>query len=395
MPRKDPLVTDLISGSIISGLFLPFVPGLLYDAGFKSPVQFAWILLAQKLLLSVSKETADAAARAQLVGLVASVVVVGNVTFSKHPSELAFVVLALFYWASKMFFPAKRSSPQKIVLKIGKEEFDLVQTILTFGTPLLASVVYLIGGRMALGIATIAVMIYNAQEFVPLSDVSKFQGMVKDLNQEQAFAITCWIVRKALVEGLTPIFFPGYYLLTFGVETQYLGFLYAAMMLTVKLRMILFDMVPELESKLKEQIFVFIGLSGVVVLLDMLFSTSLTVHLCLTYPLLAFLKYANQQQMKEFEKHAEWSKWIEIPSEILGCCTAAIFYYIFPLTRGMALNGFGCAAAFALFIPQVRDQVSSALTEIVKKSKAILPPQTAPGAVNNSPPPLPPKPKSQ
>jgi len=220
--------------------------------------------------------------------------------------------------------------------------------------------------------------------------------MIKSLNKDQAFAIVCWIVRKALVEGLTPIYFPGFYLLAFGIETPYLGLIYAALMAALSLRRIVFDMIPDIESMMKNNIVVFIGLSGVLVILDMLFRTSLLVHLCLTYPLLAFLKYVNQQQMEELNKHTEWSKWMDIPSEILGCFTAALFYSIFPLTRGISLNGLGCAAAFALFIPQVREQVGSGLVQIIKQSKSIPPLQSTPGPMKiNTPPPLPPKPKSQ
>jgi hypothetical protein len=196
------------------------------------------------------------------------------------------------------------------------------------------------------------------------------------------------MAKKAFVEGLSPVFFPGYYLLAFGVQTPYLGFISAAMMVVLRLRLIAFEMFSEqIESLLRQNAIVPLGLCGVVVCLDMLFSTSLVVHLCLILPLLAFLKQVNQQQMKEFDnKYSEWSKWMEIPLEILSCFIAALFYSIFPLTRGMSLNGLGCAAAFALFIPQVREQVSSALAQIVKSAKTIPPLKT------NSPPPLPPKP---
>jgi hypothetical protein len=393
MSIKNPVIADLISGSVVSGLFLSFVPGLLYDAGFQSPVQFAGILLAQKLLLSVSKGTAESAARAHLIGLMASIVVIFNITFSKHPSELAFVVLALFSWASSMFFPAKRSSSRNVIMKIGKEEFDLVQTILTFGTPLLASAVFLIGGKMAIGLATVAVMLFNAQGIVSLSDISTFRDMVKSLNKDQAFAIVCWMVRKAFVEGLTPVYFPGYYFLAFGIETSYLGFVSAGMMVALTLRRVVYDMIPDIERMMKDGIMVFIGLCGLLVSLDMLFRTSLVVHLCLTYPLLCFLKFVNQHQMEEFNKHAEWAKWIDIPSEVLCCFSTALFYSVFPFTRGISLNGIGCAAAFALFIPQVREQVGSGLVQLVKQSKTIPPLQSTPGSMKiNTPPPLPPKP---
>jgi hypothetical protein len=379
--QQEALITDLVSGSVVSGLFLPFVPGLLYDAGLRSPFQFMGMYLAQKLILSVARGNADSAARVAVIGLVASIAVVVDVVFSTKPSEIAFVLLGIFTWASDSFFPYKKQSSENVIMTIGNQKFDLVPTLLTFGTPVLASVVYLIGGKMLIGVSTVGIMLFNAQRVVNLAEVSKLQKMVKELDKDKAFAIICLLVRKIFVEGLTATVFPGYYTLNFGLTTAYSGFVYAAQMAAFRLRVILFDIVPDLEKMLGPQSVIFAGISGALAVLDMVFGKNLAIHLGLIFPLIALLKLANQKQMKEFDNNKDWNQWLDIPSEILGCLIPGILYSIFPLARGIALNGLGCAFAFALFIPGVRSQVENILGEILKSSKG-------------GPPPLPPKPNT-
>jgi hypothetical protein len=48
--------------------------------------------------------------------------------------------------------------------------------------------------------------------------------------------------------------------------------------------------------------------------------------------------------------------------------SSAFFYSIFPLTRDISLNAFGCVVALTLFIPVVREGISSGLIQLIKKT---------------------------
>jgi hypothetical protein len=90
-------------------------------------------------------------------------------------------------------------------------------------------------------------MLFNAHGMIS-SDLPKLQEMIRNLNEEQVFAIVCWITRKTFVKALNPVYFPGFYLLAYGVDTRYLGFVHAATMAILTLLQILAGFILRTEA---------------------------------------------------------------------------------------------------------------------------------------------------